>query len=141
MREAITVDTAQVRAQDTVTSGGAATLQTLGPPGAPVAPRLAATAPARVRNLKILTPVSAAQYVLTGEEQGDRLRPRTSLDAASPIHWYLDDRFVGTARPDAPVTIPLRAGAHRLACMTPDGAEDRVEFVVLATPGGVGFQP
>ncbi len=85
----------------------------------------------RTAALRILEPVDQAEYVLTGESGGDRLRLRTSHDAHGAIHWYLNDRYVGPAQPDAPVHLELEPGAHKLTGMNPDnGAIDTVRFTV-----------
>lgn len=90
---------------------------------------------ARKIALRITAPVEEAEYVLTGESGADRIRLSASVDAEVALHWYLDDRYLGTSMPVSPVFLELTEGQHRLACMTPEGAWDRVQFIVLKPDG------
>lgn len=85
----------------------------------------------RASNLRILAPSNEAEYVLTGEAQGDRIKVSTSMDAVAPVHWYMNDRFLGTSDPSKPLYLDLSAGRHRLTCMTDTGATDSVVFHVV----------
>ena len=78
--------------------------------------------------LKILNPAQRAEFLLTGEPNGDRLRLETSLDRRTPLHWYLNDAYLGQSAPDRPLQLRLTAGHHTLACVAADGATARVEF-------------
>ncbi|MCX8036654.1 MAG: penicillin-binding protein 1C [Candidatus Sumerlaeia bacterium] len=81
---------------------------------------------AAARALRILSPPEKAEFVLTGEPDGDRIRLRASLDDQMPLHWYADGMFLGTSTPEQPLLFPLSPGQHTIACMTPDGLTDRV---------------
>jgi membrane carboxypeptidase/penicillin-binding protein PbpC len=52
------------------------------------------------------------------------------LDGVATLYWYLDERFLGSSSPDQPLMMDLRPGGHTLACMTKDGALDKVSFNV-----------
>jgi penicillin-binding protein 1C len=84
----------------------------------------------RRANLLIREPANSGEYVLTGERDGDRVRLRTSLDGVTTLYWYLDERFLGLSSPDQPLMMDLRPGSHTLACMTKEGALDKVSFNV-----------
>ncbi|HOE11187.1 MAG TPA: penicillin-binding protein 1C [bacterium] len=88
---------------------------------------------ARQIDLEILEPSDGAEYVLTGEPDGDRIRLRASVEN-SPLHWYLDDQYIGDTGPDRGMYIDLQAGAHRLTCMSLEGETETVHFVV-SLPG------
>ena len=99
--------------------------------GAPPAERrLAGARAASVRALQILNPPRGARFILTGEAQGDRIPLRSSNDAAGPVHWYLNGKFLATAEPNRPVMLALTPGSHKLVCMTPRGATAQARFIV-----------
>jgi penicillin-binding protein 1C len=95
---------------------------------------------ARRANLRIQEPVNEAEYVLTGEPQGDRLRLRASVDAEKSLYWYINDRFFGESSPETPLLLELSAGEHTLACMAADGSLDRVKFKVSEPRAGLAFK-
>ncbi|MBN2311994.1 MAG: penicillin-binding protein 1C [Candidatus Hydrogenedentes bacterium] len=99
----------------------------------------ASKTPARAERLRILTPSSEAEYVLTGEPAGDRLRLSASTEREGPLHWYLDGHYLGESMPDAPLSLALAPGAHRLTCMAATGALDTVGFAVARPAGAVRF--
>ncbi len=82
--------------------------------------------------LRILAPANDAKYVLTGETNADRIRLETSLDAEGGLHWYLDERYLGTSSVDQPRFLPLSVGQHKLTCLGPNGAIHSVRFEVSA---------
>lgn len=94
----------------------------------------------RLEALRILAPTAGAEYIYTGEPRGDRLRLRSSLDEQSQIHWYMDDRFIGTAMPEKPLLVDLVPGRHQLTCMTPTGVTDRIGFRVSHPPTSIPFK-
>jgi penicillin-binding protein 1C len=108
---------------------------------APVAPerRPGGSAHARQETLRIQEPADHGEYVLTGEANGDRVKLRTSLDAEAALHWYLDDLYLGTSTPQAPLLVDLKTGDHALACMTTEGALDCVRFTVTEPSGPPRF--
>ncbi len=85
---------------------------------------------ARVSATKILEPSNRAEFVLTREPQGDRIRLKTSTDAETPIYWYLNDQYLGISTPSTPLYLQLEPGQHRLTCMNPRGETDTTEFTV-----------
>ena len=93
-----------------------------------------ATALARSQSLRITTPVEGAEYVLTGEPEGDRLLLRGSVDTEMPLHWYQNGRYLGESNPNAPLYLPLASGEYTLTCMADQGATDSVRYTVSA-PG------
>jgi membrane carboxypeptidase/penicillin-binding protein PbpC len=72
--------------------------------------------------------------MLTGEPNGDRVRLTASVDGEAPLFWYLDDHYLGTSHPEAPVLLVLSAGTHKLTCMAPGGEIALVHFEV-SPPG------
>lgn len=80
--------------------------------------------------LRILTPPDKAEFVLTGEPNGDVLRLQSSLDAEGALHWYLDSQYLGASSQEKPVVAKLALGEHTLACMTSYGTTDTVTFTV-----------
>ena len=90
--------------------------------------------------LQILTPAPAAEFVLTGERGGDRLRLRASVDSASRLDWFLDDQYLGHSSPDAPLLLDLSAGAHKLVCLSPAGQISQAPFTVCAPEAGISFK-
>ncbi|MDX9974603.1 MAG: penicillin-binding protein 1C [FCB group bacterium] len=88
---------------------------------------------AREEALQILSPADGAEFVLTGEAAGDRIRLSSSLDAAAPLHWYLDASFLGTATAESPIYLELKPGGHTLTCMTASGVTGTVKFNVVVT--------
>lgn len=95
----------------------------------------------RVSGARILVPADRAEFVLTGEKQGDRIRLESSADGETPVHWYVDDRYVGTSTATAPVFLALEEGEHRLTCMSGRGEVDAVEFRVVPPKGTLRFKP
>ncbi len=85
---------------------------------------------AAARALRILSPPDKAEFVLTGEPDGDRIPLRASLDDRLPLHWYADGVFLGTSTPEQPLLFHLSVGRHTIACMTPDGLTDRASCSV-----------
>jgi membrane carboxypeptidase/penicillin-binding protein PbpC len=85
----------------------------------------------RAEDLCILEPSQRAEYVLTGEGNGDRIRLRTSVDAQVALHWYIDDHYLGDSTPSDPLFLKLESGEHRLTCMTPAGKTHTVTYRVL----------
>ncbi|MCC6697478.1 MAG: penicillin-binding protein 1C [Candidatus Hydrogenedentes bacterium] len=82
------------------------------------------------KGLRILAPSNQADFVLTREANADRLKLRASVDASSILHWYLDERFLGSSEPGKELFLDLSEGRHTLTCMTPAGELDTVQFSV-----------
>lgn len=100
--------------------------------GSPVVPDRESTQSDRREDLRILEPAAGAEYVFTGEDNGDRIRLRTSVDAQTSLDWYLNDRYLGRSAPQRPMLLSLTDGEHRLACMSADGIVQSVIFTVSA---------
>jgi len=101
--------------------------------------------PARIHALRILVPVNQGVYVLTGEPEGDRLVLSASAPRETPLHWYLNDRYLGSSRGDSLLQLRLEEGNHRLTCMNAKGVRDTVAFQVTVPPpnpwqGGSGIR-
>jgi len=92
------------------------------------------------QSLKILNPADRAEFILTGEALGDRLRPSASLDGEQRLHWYMNARYLGDSSPGAPIMLNLEPGEHQLSCMTEAGAFDRVKFKVVHPEGNITFK-
>ncbi|HPO17024.1 MAG TPA: penicillin-binding protein 1C [Candidatus Hydrogenedentes bacterium] len=86
--------------------------------------------------LRIKSPANKAHYVLTGETGGDRIRLDASLEGNATLHWYLDDRYLGTSSNEAPLYLNLATGEHKVSCMTPNGVTDVVNFEVTLPDAG-----
>jgi len=84
--------------------------------------------------LRILAPADQAEYILTREKNGDRIRLACSENAEAGVHWYLDGEYLGQSRPGRPLYLDLTAGEHRAACMSEGGAVDTAVFRVLTPP-------
>jgi len=97
----------------------------------PAARKSGATTGGTAQSFRILNPADKAEYVLTGENNGDRIRLRASVDAQTPLHWYVDEIFLGTSTPQKPLLLDLTAGVHKVACMTPEGLIDQVRCEVV----------
>lgn len=100
---------------------------------------LPAFSPEKARGLRILTPIDKAEYVLTGEPDGDRIKLRTSVDTSEPVHWYLDDAYIGDSGPALPRFLQLEPGPHKLACLTQSGILELVHFAVHRPTGQARF--
>ncbi|MEN6627371.1 MAG: penicillin-binding protein 1C [Candidatus Sumerlaeia bacterium] len=81
-----------------------------------------------LKELRILEPAMDAEYTLTGEAGGDRLRVKASLD--EPLHWFVDDGYLGESTPDKPLTLELTEGEHKLVCSTADGRVSAIKYKV-----------
>jgi penicillin-binding protein 1C len=95
---------------------------------------------ARIEGLRIVSPADRAEYVLTGELQGDRIRLKSSVDERTAVHWYIDDRYVGASGPDQALLLDLEPGEHKAVCMTPEGSTDQVKFQVVPPGEQVRFK-
>lgn len=105
-----------------------------------VAPGSPGAAFAKQQELRITTPAAESQFVFTGEPGGDQVLLQSSLDGFTPVHWYLDGRFLGTSNDEKPLYMPLQPGAHQLSCMAGAGVTDSVHFEVLP-PGAPPTRP
>jgi penicillin-binding protein 1C len=99
------------------------------------------TGPAQAIALRIQAPADKAQYILTGETGGDRILLRASAEDNTPLHWYLNDKYLGVSHPHTPLFLDLEPGAHKLACMAPNGVLDSVRFEVLSPAHPGEFKP
>ncbi|MBI2421886.1 MAG: penicillin-binding protein 1C [Candidatus Hydrogenedentes bacterium] len=97
---------------------------------APITQGVEEAAVQRATQLSLLNPADGAEFVLTGEERGDRLRLQSSVDAEQTVHWYLDGKYLGAAPPGAPLFLDLTEGEHQVTCMTHDGKQETVKYSV-----------
>lgn len=95
------------------------------------APQPGEAGPREGRALRIVTPSDAAQYVLTGQPDGDRLLLRSSAPEGVAVHWYADGEYLGLADTSRAIAYDLTPGAHRVLCIDAEGARDEVHFEVL----------
>ncbi|MGI6456565.1 MAG: penicillin-binding protein 1C [bacterium] len=86
----------------------------------------------RDREFRILSPVHRSEFILTGEENGDRLQLKSSVQDSNPVHWYLNRQFLGTSHREAPLYLELKEGEQELTCMNAEGQTDTVKFTVLS---------
>ena len=107
----------------------------------PVGPALErSSATTRVAATRIVEPADQAEFILTGEDLGDRIKLRSSAEADSVVHWYLDNRYLGASSLAQPLYIGLEQGSHKLACMSARGETDTVHFRVLPPRGEMQFR-
>ena len=96
--------------------------------------RRAAPAPEEAAEaVRILAPARGSSYRWMAGLETDA--QRLALEAASDrageaIHWFVDDRSVGTARAGQPLFWPLERGTHQIVCSTARGLSDRVQIAV-----------
>jgi membrane carboxypeptidase/penicillin-binding protein PbpC len=74
--------------------------------------------------------VDGAEFVLTGQSQGDRIALRPAAGAQGTLHWYLNDRYLGASSGESPLLLNLSPGAHRVSCMSSEGHTHSVAFTV-----------
>lgn len=97
------------------------------------------SAPVR-RALRITAPAEGAQYVLTGESNGDRILLRGSIEEEATLAWYHNGRFLGESSKGQPLYLQLSPGPHRLTVMAHAGLSDTIQFNV-ALPGELEVSP
>ena len=81
--------------------------------------------------LAITEPPQGAQFVLVRQPGADRLHLRATLTNSQPLHWFLNGRHAGHAKPGESIPIDLALGDHEVSCIAPDGAQATVRFRVL----------
>ncbi len=84
----------------------------------------------REKTFRIVQPAPDAEYLLTGEERGDRIRLKSSWDEKEEIHWYLDNQYIGTSSSSKDLYIELTPGQHQVSAMTKDGSVHAVHYTV-----------
>jgi len=99
-----------------------------------------AVAAGRREGLRILAPSDKAEFILTGEPSGDRIRLRSSVDEQASLHWYLNDSYLGRSEPQRPLLLALEPGEHKLTCMTAEGVTDQVRFGVARPDVAMRFR-
>ena len=87
------------------------------------------------RGLDIKVPSEEGEYLLTGARDGDLLTLIASRSTSEPLHWYVDDTYLGRSQPHAPLRLPLTLGKHLVACMSDTGETASVRFSVLSPEG------
>lgn len=80
--------------------------------------------------LAILEPAAEAEFVLTGDPNGDVVHFTASIDPDDGLHWYLDARYLGRTAPGERMSWKLVPGRFRLTCLAPNGETASSEFVV-----------
>ncbi len=83
------------------------------------------------KELRILSPTDRSEFILTGEDNADRIQLKTSLDKDGSIHWYYETKYLGEATVDNPMYLKLQSGSHAISCMTNDGRVDKATINVL----------
>lgn len=92
-----------------------------------------------LRELSIVEPASGATFVLSGVRNGDRIAPRASR-GDMPLHWFLDDTYIGRSDAGQRVEIALTAGEHRLVCVAADGQIAQTRFEVVTPDSSLRFR-
>ncbi|MDR2368349.1 MAG: transglycosylase domain-containing protein [Deltaproteobacteria bacterium] len=77
---------------------------------------------------QVVSPKPGAQVVMDGQNPHLQLK---SEGAVGLVHWYLDDRFVGTADKRATITIEPGPGPHKVSLMDSLNMTARSEFTVV----------
>ena len=83
--------------------------------------------------IKILFPVRGSEFILTGEADGDRIHPSTTMDQTDEIHWYQNGRYLGKSTKESNMTLTLSEGEFTLSCMAATGSVATTEYKVLCT--------
>ena len=83
--------------------------------------------------LRMVSPARGSVFRQVSGGEGDW--ERLALDAAfdrpgETIHWFVDDRPVGTSLSGRPLFWPLERGTHQIVCSIAGGWSDRAEIVV-----------
>ncbi|MCC6153105.1 MAG: penicillin-binding protein 1C [Candidatus Hydrogenedentes bacterium] len=94
----------------------------------------------RKEGLRIIAPSNNSEFVLASEPNADRIRLRSSVDASTEVHWYLDGQYIGFTGPANRLFIDLREGSHQLTCMASSGSIDSVTFSVDTPRADVTFR-
>ena len=82
--------------------------------------------------LKILHPVQGAEFILTGEINGDRIRLKSSLEGRDKIHWYQDGKYLGASDSGSDYLLTLAEGLHKLSCMNSSGDTAQINYRVIS---------
>jgi penicillin-binding protein 1C len=77
---------------------------------------------------KVILPLPGAEVILDGENPG---LPLKSEGTVGLVHWYLDDRFVGTAEGWEAPTVAPGPGRHKVSLMDSRNMTARSEFTVV----------
>ncbi len=95
----------------------------------PVSIRKAATS--HQETLKITSPPADATYVYTQVKNGDMVELSASGQGSTPLHWYLNDHYVGQSTLTKPLYVHLTPGKHKLTCFSMTGHSDQINFEVV----------
>lgn len=95
----------------------------------------------RAAALRITDPPDQAEFMLTGESNGDRIVLRASLERESTLYWYANDQYLGASTPDKTLAMDLRPGKHTVTCMAPGGTTDTITFSAQLPLATVDFRP
>lgn len=90
-------------------------------------------APSPFAQVRIVKPVSGSAYRYTDalSPQSQKLPLQAVSDAQQGVlHWFVDNRYVGSVRGDEPLFWNLREGRHLVVCSDPQGHSDRADIVV-----------
>jgi penicillin-binding protein 1C len=85
----------------------------------------------------INSPLRNATYTLRASRVGSETIPlaATTDGGVRTLHWFVDDAYVGTARPDATVSwTPGRSGAFLVRAVDDQGRADSRELAVAVVP-------
>jgi penicillin-binding protein 1C len=89
--------------------------------------------PVRPEPLRIVSPARGSTFrLLESMASGEQ---RLSLEAASgvggePLHWFVNDQYLGASRPGLPAFWSLQRGTHQIVCSDARGGSDRVQIAV-----------
>ena len=83
--------------------------------------------------VRITSPRAGSEYRMTAPLAGQEQRlplAATAGRGAAPLHWFVNDRFVGTACAGAPLFWALQPGRYAIVCCDAAGRNDRCEISV-----------
>jgi penicillin-binding protein 1C len=90
-------------------------------------------AASKEHDLKIDSPRSGGFYAVTGALKADSQKIPLKVHASRAgerVHWYVDERFVGSGSPDRTFYVDPVPGAHRAVVIDAQGRSDGVTFRV-----------
>jgi penicillin-binding protein 1C len=84
------------------------------------------------RPVRITSPAAGSAYrMIPGEAREEQSVPLTAAaGAASALHWFINDHYIGCSGPGQPVLWPLERGHFEIVCSDSEGHSDLVKIAV-----------
>ena len=90
-------------------------------------PRTAETTGPKNAQLKILSPAAGSTFhLLDGMATDAQKLSLAAASGATPVHWFVNDRYIGESRGSQPLFWPLERGNFQIVCSDTAGHSDRV---------------